>query len=192
MPNNKYEISLIMATYGRISAPVMFISRLLESNFDLREVELIIIDQNQDDKLFNVIKDFLEDQQVPIKKIYKKINQKGLANARNYGLKYATGKIIAFPDDDCCYFPDTLSIVNEYFKKYSSVDSIMGKVVDENGKDIIRKWPITAKKITKFNFYTKFSSVGWFLERKSLENMSFCKELGAGCFFGSAEDADLL
>jgi Glycosyltransferases, probably involved in cell wall biogenesis len=91
------KFSLIMATYGRSNEIENFLISLKNQTY--KNFELIVIDQNDDDKAYKIIKKFQNDINI----IYLKVSFKGLSKARNYGLNYASGQIIAFPDDDCEY-----------------------------------------------------------------------------------------
>ena len=66
----------------------------------------------------------------------------------------------------------------------------MGRIVERDGSDSLRKWPKEEIKISKFNFYTKCSSVTMFYRNGS--SLRFNEKLGAGNYLGSCEDSDIL
>lgn len=180
------KFSLVMATYGRSKEIKSFLESIVESDYDKKYIEIIIVDQNDKIDITKIVEEFKGILNI----IYIKSNKKGLSFNRNIGIKEATGEIIAFPDDDCEYLEDTLKKVNEYFNK-TNYDLLMGRIVERDGSDSLRKWPKELIYINKNNFYTKSSSVTIFLNRNECK-IIFDDNLGAGAKFGSCEDADLI
>ncbi|MGL5963479.1 MAG: glycosyltransferase [Fusobacteriaceae bacterium] len=183
---NYKTFSLVLATIGRKNEIQEFLESIEKSNYPLQNIEIILIDQNKDDFLQKIIKNYTK----KIKIIYIKSLEKGLSKNRNIGLKYISNEIIGFPDDDCKYFDDTLLNVSKSFEFNPSIDGIIGRIIDEDGNDCIRKWSKKKMKITKNNFYTKASSITIFEKNKKF--LQFDEELGAGAKYGSSEDADFL
>ena len=174
-----------MATYGREEEVNSFLKSLKKSNYDLSLVEVIIVDQNDKINLDPIV---ASHEDLNIKHIKSKV--KGLAKNRNIGLESSTGGIVAFPDDDCEYLPDTLKIISNIFEENESIDVVMGRIVERDGSDSLRKWPKENIKITKSNFYTKCSSVTMFYRDGA--SLRFNEKLGAGNYLGSCEDSDIL
>ncbi|QSX28911.1 glycosyltransferase family 2 protein [Shewanella cyperi] len=104
------KFSLILCTLGRDRDVGVFLSSLLKQQYD--NYELIIVDQNKDDRVSNILDDFTFPEGV-LK--YIRQNIPGLSRARNVGLNHASGDIIAFPDDDCLYDDDVLQSVADFF-----------------------------------------------------------------------------
>lgn len=184
----KYRFSLIIPTYGRKKEIEEFLMSIYNSNFNLDLIEIIIIDQNKNNLIDSIIKEYKD----KLNLVYIKSSVIGLSANRNIGLSYANGKIIAFPDDDCKYLKDTFKLVDEYFDKNQEVNLVMGKIIDENGKDSIRRWPAKEIKLNKINFYTKCSSVTIFINYNNSLHIKFNENLGAGAYFGSCEDTDII
>lgn len=82
---------------------------------------MIIADQNGGDYLDAIRAEF---RALPI--TYMEIPSRGVSAARNALLPLATGDIIAFPDDDCWYAPDTLAQVVSAFQRYPQMGSLLG------------------------------------------------------------------
>ena len=182
----KKEFSLVMATYGRDLEVKNFFVSLLKSDYDISKVEVILVDQNTEIDLSKYVD--LYKSEVSIK--YIKSIEMGLSVNRNKGIKEATGKYIAFPDDDCEYLENTLSIVSRLFLE-SNADCIMGRIVERDGSDSLRKWSKENMIIDKFNFYTRCSSITMFYNRLN-SRIKFNDMIGAGKYFGACEDTDLL
>ncbi|OAM92796.1 Glycosyltransferase involved in cell wall bisynthesis [Pelosinus fermentans] len=179
---DKPLISLIVATLDRCSDVDRLLDSLTRQVF--KEFEVILIDQSKDTNTQKVVEKY--GQLLNIR--YVRIAEAGTSNARNIGIGFAQGDIKAFPDDDCLYYPETLTNVNYLFNKHKNADIIVGKVCDIDGNNLLRKWPKTSRKMTRFNFYFMFSAVSLF----SRSSGRFDVEFGPGSIYGAAEDADYL
>lgn len=180
------KFSLIVATYGRYIQVKDFLESIVNSDYKRELIEIIIVDQNDNIDLNPIIEKYNELLNV----IHIKSDKKGLSLNRNIGLKRATGDILAFPDDDCEYLSNTLKEIDKYFNE-SNCDLIMGRIVERDGSDSLRKWPKKYIKINKSNFYTKSSSVTIFFKSSTCK-VNFNNDLGAGAKYGACEDADLI
>lgn len=179
------EFSLILATYGRSKEVYEFIDSLISQKICKQSFELIIVDQNDEIDISDV-----QYKYNTINIIYVKSQIRGLSRNRNLGLTYASGKYIAFPDDDCTYYPDTLSNAIALFNERKNVDVFLGAIYDvESGVDILRQWPISDVEINKINFYKLVSSITIF--SKKVDKL-FDENLGAGSLYGSNEDVDYI
>lgn len=109
------KISLVLATLGRNAQVFDFLQSLQMQSYT--NFELIVIDQNQDGKIDALIKPFK--YLFAVKHI--KVDFVGNARARDYGIGFAQGDIIAFPDDDCTYDPDVLKEVAAEFTRQGAL-----------------------------------------------------------------------
>lgn len=121
LPDNP-AVTLIMATLGRTAC----LPRLLDSFAGQKHqnFEIIIVDQN----LPGVLDDIVSAYQTKLR-LTRIFSQPGLSRARNAGLAVARGDIIAFPDDDCQYLPNTLACA---VKALASVDVVVGRQISDN------------------------------------------------------------
>lgn len=182
------DVSLVLATVGRFECVLAFCDSLEKQVF--KNYELIIVDQNPDDKLKNAI----EKKGYTFSRKYLKISQKGLSHARNVGLKYATNKIIAFPDDDCEYTSETLLRVVKFFEKNDKYDGLSVKKIHKKESIAESKdGPIIV--INKYNAWVYAISYTIFLRKKAVEEIGEFDEalgVGAGTKYGSGEETDYL
>ena len=180
------RFSLIMATYGRKAEIDTFLKSIEQQQYDTLKVEIIIVDQN--DKI--VLDDICVKYSNKLNIKHIKSDRKGLSFNRNIGLSSAIGEIIAFPDDDCTYYPETLVEVEDYFQNHDDVDVVLGKIYDRKiKKNIIRNWKDYVYKINMNNFFLSFSSITIFTKKSDIV---FDNEFGVGTFFGSNEDGDYI
>lgn len=182
----KVRFSLIVATYGREKEIDLFLNSILEINYDLKKIEVIIVDQNKEINLENIIESYKG--KINVKHI--KSNSIGLSTNRNIGLLSASGSIIAFPDDDCEYLEDTLVEVDKALDD-SKADIVMGRIVERDDSDSLRFWSKEQLELNKNNFYKKCSSITLFMKRNFCEEI-LNEKLGAGVYFGACEDADII
>lgn len=180
------KVSLIMPTIGRVSELYSFLSSV---SYD-GETTLWVADQN--DRGFIPV-DELVAKRKDLTVNYIWSDKKGLSYNRNLLINKTRDVpgIIAFPDDDCTYYPDTLKKVEFFFEQNPHVDVVIGCIYDrENKKFYFKPWPKKKKKINKLNVYFMASSITIFV-RQPLD-VSFDELMGAGSIYGSCEDPDFL
>ncbi|MBD5436267.1 MAG: glycosyltransferase family 2 protein [Treponema sp.] len=179
------KFSLIMATLGRDKDVFTFCSHLANQTYF--NFELIIVDQNDDRRLDSVVAAF----QDKFKIFHIRSPRKGLSHNRNIGMMYASGDILAFPDDDCYYNDDTLEYVLNGFEQ-TGADYFCINYNDEKYPEE-SKWGETEKIwIRKKKFYEYGISISLFIKREIEQNFRFDEQLGVGSSFGSGEETDLL
>lgn len=115
-----------------------YLDRCLKSilNQTYSNYEVIIVNDGSPDNSDNIIKSYeKEDKRF---KGYKKVNG-GLSDARNYGLKYATGDYLIFIDADDYIENNYLKKINDVLEKNKDIDVLKFKIklVDE-GENLIR------------------------------------------------------
>jgi glycosyltransferase involved in cell wall biosynthesis len=179
-------ISLVMATIGRFEEVRRFIQCLhVQAN---RGLELIVVDQNRDDRLVPVLAKVPE-MGIALRHIRQA--EPNLCLARNTGLANASMDVVGFPDDDCWYEPETLDLVME---RLSMRDAPSGVVIRWAEQDLreqpaytldFAKWrafrEVNASSITLFYRTDLFRSIG-----------GFDPALGLHSWFGGAEETDLM
>ena len=90
------KVSVIVPVYN----VEKYIEKCLNSliNQTLQDIEIIVVNDGSTDESKSIINRYLQDYNSKIK-YYEKENG-GLSDARNYGMKFATGEYIAFLDSD--------------------------------------------------------------------------------------------
>jgi glycosyltransferase involved in cell wall biosynthesis len=122
------EISVIVPTFnGR-----QYIGKCLEGlalqDFPKDAYEVIVVDDGSFDNTVNIIYEVKEQfKETTIR--YNKQDNKGPSAARNNGLKYAKGEIIAFTDDDCIPDPKWLFAIKKTFDDNPNVLGVGGKTI---------------------------------------------------------------
>jgi len=180
------KFSLIMATYGRSKEIENFLISIKNQTY--KNFELILIDQNEDDKAYRVIKEFLNDFKI----IYFKVNFKGLSKARNYGINYISGDIIAFPDDDCEYPNNLLENVKNFFEN-NNFEILSGMAIDRStNKETLNRWLKFSSIINSINILRTITAPCLFIKNKNKSDIYFDENFGVGSNFPSSEEMDLI
>jgi len=178
-------ISLIVATLHRVDE----VERLLASLDDqtYKDFEVLIIDQNDDDRLRPV---FQSHPNLVIRHIR---SEHGLSRGRNVALPVAKGDFICFPDDDCWYPIDLLSKVLAWFSLHREFAGLFVCLRDVDGTPVGPRWPKQACVCTRENLWDIGLSAGVFLRRELVDANGLFNEsvgLGSGSPYQSGEDID--
>lgn len=141
-------VSIIMPSYntGR------FIKETIESVLSqtYSNWELIIVDDCSTDDTDEVVKPYLSDERI---KYLKNEKNSGAAVSRNYALREAKGRWIAFLDSDDLWSPKKLEIQIEFMEKNGYHFSYTGYAeIDEESKPLGRSVS-GPKKISKTGMY---------------------------------------
>lgn len=182
------RFSLILCTVNRDKV----VRELFESfaaQQNAPSFEVILVDQNPDERLLPIVKDFAG--KFPIRRYTAK---PGLSRARNIGLNYADGEIIAFPDDDCTYPEHLLRTISDYLDSNPATDGISTLVTDRQGRFSGSFMYRTPRRITTGNVWRCGVSISIFVRRNAIQNILFDETLGvgSGTLYGSGEETDFL
>ncbi len=124
------KISIIIPTYNRCNSLKICLKHIFNSNYPKDKFEIIVVDDGSTDNTKMVINQLIKEYKTKKKfnlKYFYQMNS-GPATARNLGLKYAKGEIIAFTDDDCIVDYDWLCAIEMGFTNNSNIDCVKGKI----------------------------------------------------------------
>lgn len=130
---NRIEVSVILPVFNGQKFIKETMNSVLKQS--LKTFELIIINDASTDETEKVIQSY-NDRRI----IYRKLaNNRGVANARNVGIKLAQGKFIAFIDSDDCWDKNKLQQQLSFMKENGINFSYSNyNLVDVNGRIIKR------------------------------------------------------
>ena len=175
-----------MATLGRVKEVERFVACLsAQTN---RNFELIVVDQNPDDRLLPVLAKVVA-HGVALQHIRQAEPNQCLA--RNTGLENATMDVVAFPDDDCWYEPDTLALV---LARMAALDAPAGLVIRWCEQDPIGQ-PAHSLDYAQWRVFrgADASMIAQFYRRDLFESIGgFDPSFGLHSWFGGAEETDLM
>ncbi|MBI1789603.1 MAG: glycosyltransferase [Acidobacteria bacterium] len=179
--------SILLATLGRTTELEPLFRSLAQQTW--REFEVLVIDQNPDDRLVEVLE--RHRAAFPMRRIR---SAPGHSRAFNTGLAHATGDIVAFPDDDCWYDPDLLERVARFFEQGPACTGLTGREIVEPGSSSGGRWDSRPGLLTRDNVWRRAITFSMFLRRSLVESLSFDESLGvgAGTPWGAGEETDYL
>lgn len=181
------RFSLIVPTIARLDELRRLLVSLTQQEFS--DYEVILVDQNDDDRIQDVIEEFCDC--LPLIRLS---SAKGACRARNIGLAKASGEIIAFPDDDCWYFPGLLKGIDEWFRDNRTYSILAVGAVDEAGIPSGNRWFQDCCDLHPVNIFRTTFCSSLFLRRETLSNSFFDEGIGPGSstMFGCGDETDLV
>lgn len=179
------DISLILATVGRTTE----LNRLIDSLAaqTLHDFELIVVDQNADDRLTPVLQ---RGRSLGLSLRQLRHSPPNLALARNAGIAVASGRWLGFPDDDCWYEPYTLERMQLRTLLQDHPAGVVGHWVEQD--------PAYPAGLLNWQRSSRFrdlpvSSITLFFSRDLLDRIGgFDGRLGVGQWFGAGEETDIV
>ena len=136
------KISVILPVYNTEK----YIKKCLDSlvNQTMNNIEIIVVNDGSIDHSEEIIKKYEEKYKNMIK--YLKKENGGLSEARNYGIKYATGKYIAFVDSDDYVDINLFLNLEKYIQKGSDLIKYKTIKTYENEKQEKFEGPVFEEK----------------------------------------------
>ena len=186
------QFSLVLCTINRKREVDKFLESLFRQTF--KQFEVIIVDQNKDGLLDSTIEKWQKFLTIE----HVKVDFQGLSKARNFGIQYIKGSLIAFPDDDCEYQPSTLEKTEIFFYQNPKASIVIGKQISKNSdadsdifeqaKEITSSFDVFKSKAISFVIFGRSNAInqlgpGFFDERLGV---------GSGTIWGSGEETDFL
>lgn len=112
-------VSIIIPMYNVEDKITRTIDSLMRQN--LKEYEIIIIDDCSKDNSYNICKDYIENNKISNIILLKNEANHGPSYTRNKGIKLAKGEYCVFLDSDDYYEDNTINIMLENMKKESLI-----------------------------------------------------------------------
>jgi glycosyltransferase involved in cell wall biosynthesis len=176
------SFSVIIPTLGRTHELGAFLRSLEGST--LRPQQIIVVDQNSDDRIAPVIAEF------PALGIdHQRVAFRGLSAARNHGARAATSDIVFIPDDDCTVLPATFQTALEEMSR-TGADAVFGKCLDENGADSVTPHRNNSGWLSRTQMDGMFVEATTAVRASVLREIPFDETLGLGTFHGAEEGYD--
>ncbi|MET0748920.1 MAG: glycosyltransferase [Rhizobium sp.] len=181
-------ISLVVSTLGRLDTLERLLVSLSKQSF--ADFEVIVVDQNDDGLLDSLMARFGSDARFRHAR-----SPRGVSKGRNIGIAEARAPIIGFPDDDCWYSEHVLRDVQALFLRYPSSPMLLGRTVDEDGRNSIIPALPADKIVVKDDVLFVGNANAVFVLATFVRTIGgYDERLGPGAttVFHSAEDADLV
>lgn len=150
--------------------------------------EVIVVDQNGDDRLIEVIAGFADTLAIR----HEQVDFRSATRARNLGARLARGEWLSFPDDDCQLHANALSEVQRIASD-PCVQVITGQTVDTSGAPNVLRWKQEPVEFTRCNMFGCLTEATLFARRELfLRASGFDERFGPGGLFPAAEGVDLM
>jgi glycosyltransferase involved in cell wall biosynthesis len=163
LSNFDIKISVIIPTYNRGNLIGNSITSVLNQTY--KNLEIIIVDDGSTDNTLNEINK-IKDERV---RYIKLMENTGGSNARNVGIRNATGKYISFQDSDDTFYPEKLEKqINNIINKKSYLDFCKIKVIMNSSYFYFIPNPSQEKNITNGNIFTELISRGNFISTQAI------------------------
>jgi glycosyltransferase involved in cell wall biosynthesis len=116
----EYEISIVTPNYNRGKLLENMLGTLARQDFDLRKVEMVIVDDGGEAKEVEI----LERMGLPFRIRYFRQEHCGrrVGRVRNIGVKNAKGKVVVFLDSDALCSP---SLLREHYEKHRRTEGLV-------------------------------------------------------------------
>jgi len=190
------RFSLIVATIDRAHEFSILLKSLAAQA--MRDFELIVVDQNPNNRLSRMLEDWILEvntrDTIPIRAKYLR-SSPGVSRARNLGIQHSCGEILAFPDDDSWYLPDTLRSVDAWFRRNQEYGILSLGCRDEQGRVSTNTWWQKECDIKWINMFRTTATCCYFVRRPPTSTPpQFDPSLGpgAGTIYGCGEDTDFV
>ncbi len=119
------KLSVVVATHNRRDLLERVVGAILAQTLPRDRYELILVDDGSTDGTEALGAELARREGVR----YLRQPNRGVAAARNLGIREATGDVVAFTDDDCLVPPDWLERLAEGYARHPEVVGVGGRLV---------------------------------------------------------------
>jgi glycosyltransferase involved in cell wall biosynthesis len=182
-------LSVVCSTIGRPDD----LARLLDSisRCEIADrIEFVLVDQGDDSSCTELIAN-----KPPPGPVHALTSGRGLSVGRNKGMQFATAPIVAFPDDNCWYLPETAIAAIRILDERPELAGVSGMQITEDGEPSMLRWLKRPRRVSRTNFMRTTVSSTLFLRRSAVESAGpFDETIGAGSpgWIGAGEESDLV
>jgi glycosyltransferase involved in cell wall biosynthesis len=185
------SFALLVATRGRRHELVRLFDSLTRQTYS--KFTLYIGDQNAPGFLDDILGLYADSLLIN----HFTIQPSGLSRARNALLPQVREDIVAVPDDDCWYQPDTLERCAAVFAGSPHIDALIGQWTDKRRRtDTSLNAGTRDRRIvkTRYGLFHNAASITLFFRKRVFAALRFDENIGIGSFsrFQSGEETDLL
>lgn len=181
------KLSVVIPTLGRTTEVAALLTSLRALPEDA--VEIIIVDQNPAGFLDAVVAGAgLKDL------AHHRVDFRGAARARNYGLERATGDVVQFCDDDATADERMYDAVKAAFDQTLELDMVTFKVLDPDTRaPCMMRFADENTVVDRGNFNTITIEFAQFWRTDSLRSLGgYDPSLGVGRYYGADEGMELV
>ena len=172
----EFDFSIIISTFNSELGIKKSIDSIINQTHAFKKIEIIIVDNNSDDKTKDICDDYIKKYAHNIK--YFQLDENDFVRSINLGIEQSSGTFIASLQPHDYYSKNTLQEIWKFANKNKDVDVIsIPLVFFKNNK----KWNYLnykIKKSKKVNLlnepkYVQFLGLSTFIRRNSIEGLKF-------------------
>lgn len=178
------KLSIVIPTLGRMQQVDDLLSSIGRFASDLHP-EVILVDQNPDDRLCKVV-----ERHAQLNVRHERVNFRGAARARNYGVGLQSADFVFFPDDDSMLMDGSLQKAVRFLEDNPDYGAISGKMVGRDGVGEMAKWAAEPQDIVEPTIYNCCVESSIIFRTSSFARCPMDENLGVGVFHGAEEGAD--
>lgn len=175
-------ITVILPTLGEREKEI---KRLFESldKQTYKNFEVIVVSQDNHDKVGSYL------LKTSFKYEHIRINRKGISIARNEALKYISGNIITFSDDDCWYLEESFADINRWFNEKNS-DICVFQHFDPEKNEYSKKYSEREERNISKRKIISQSSIDIFINIEKVKDyyIGFDERFGVGSKYNAGEE----
>lgn len=187
--SKRLMFSLLIATINRKEPLQRLLDSLQQQTIPTDAFEVLIADQNPPGFLQPIIDGYAQSLRIRV----VQVPNRGVSQARNALLPFATGKYVAFPDDDCCYEPDTLHEAQDFFAKHLHVHVIQASW---SAPGRCRSSVLSPDSLgTRYSIFKRGETYVQFFRKEAVDRIGPFDPVigpGTGLPYGCGEDTDYL
>lgn len=128
------DISIVIPTYKRCDLLRQCLDSLLQQDYPLDRYEIIVVDDANDDNI-KIMLDRLNGRHPNLR--YLAQRHKGPAAARNLGMRFSSGEIVGFIDDDCLVDKDWIKLMVAAHFKNPEIAAVGGLTITSTQKSTV-------------------------------------------------------
>ncbi len=121
-----HKLSVIIPTYNNYDLLKRCIKSINSQTYKKKHYEVIIVNDGSTDSRYEDLPNFLKRYNSLKLSYFKLEKNRGPATARNFGVKKAKFKYVAFIDDDCIAHSNWLYEISKGFSNYKNASAIVG------------------------------------------------------------------
>ena len=151
-------VSIVLTTYDSEKILHNVLDSILDQNFPLDEIELIIVDGGSRDATLDMVKKFIDENRDKFRRIELIVHDKnyGVSKARNDGIKASRGEYLLILDHDVVLSRDTVKSLLEYLERApQKIAAVKPLLINEEG-GLLSRWAeqIMSNQLIKTNDIT--------------------------------------
>lgn len=150
------SVSVVVPFLNARKTIIGCVESLLAQSYE-GSIEIILVDNNSNDGSLEEVESYLNKKSIKSVKLIPRFSKRGVAAARNAGIREAKGEILAFTDADCIAHKDWIkNLIQGYIDELNG--AVAGGIQGYNPQNLFEKFSsvFTLKSLPKPGIFTRF------------------------------------